>query len=151
MIFRQAKNSDAKILSELLVRVARPLKASDFAEDGWEFMLTLVTPEKMLAKIKDENYFIICAEKDRKIVGFITVLFFEKIDQLFVCDSVRYQSVASQLWQQAKIICEQSGRGESYYVKSSSYAIGFYQKLGFSVKGEKQIVNGCSFQLMVYP
>jgi len=72
----------------------------------------------------------------------------EKIDHTFVLPDYRNKGVCKNLWSVAKKSCIENGNKGYFWVRSSSYAMEVYESFGFRPKGEKETLNGISFQFM---
>lgn len=81
------------------------------------------------------------------MLSIITIHECEKLDQLFVDPAYRNMKVSKQLWDVAKDLC--LGKGNSFWVKSSTMAIPVYESFGFRLKGERQQKNGITYYPMV--
>lgn len=80
------------------------------------------------------------------LVGVITILDQEKIDQLFVRKDFRGLGVATRLWQSAKKMCTKNPG--LFWVRSSSVAIPVYKKFGFCVVSPEETFKGITFTRM---
>ncbi|TAJ92687.1 MAG: GNAT family N-acetyltransferase [Gammaproteobacteria bacterium] len=98
-------------------------------------------------RILSDDYLTLCYEEEGAIVGIITILRHEKIDQLFVHPLYRRIGIAKGLWDEARRICEAGGGLGSYWVKSSSLAVPLYESFGFTHAGGRRKKNG----IVYYP
>ncbi|TQV75088.1 GNAT family N-acetyltransferase [Aliikangiella marina] len=146
MVFREAKISDSQQIAELIYRVALPFKLVDFTEVGWQFSCEYNTVEKIRQRFSQPNYITWVCEVDGTIIGLISVLEKMQISQLFVDATFRKRGVAKRLWREVlNQLTLDDNNPVQFSVKSSSFAVKFYEKIGFQVIGERQCSNGIWF------
>jgi len=138
----------AKQLSDVTMAAARELQGTDFNDEGWERFNNINTPDEFRKRLTDTAFSIFCCMESDRVQGFISIKDNEKIDQLFVLPEVQNRGIATQLWQAAKDRATQQGATGNFWVRSSSIAVKVYQRFGFVAEGERETVNGISFQLM---
>lgn len=143
-----AKVEYSKELSEVVLAATEELREIDFSEEGWNRFITSNTPSEFERKLSNTGLSIFCCMESNRILGFISLKDYEKIDQLFVIPEARNRGIARLLWQCAKDNAIENGASGMFWVRSSSVAIPVYQKFGFICEGERQSFNGINFQLM---
>lgn len=149
MIYRQAKVTDSQQMADLIYRVALLFKAIDFTDIGWQFSCEFNTVENIEARFEQSNYVSHVCEVDNQLVGLISIADNQVITQLFVDEDFREKGVASRLWQESLNAIGEQLNLSQFRVKSSSFAIKFYEKLGFEIAGERQCSNGIWYIPMV--
>jgi GNAT superfamily N-acetyltransferase len=143
-----AKFENSKQLSELVLSATEELRGIDFNEEGWNRFVSSNTHVEFEKKLRSSEFSIYCCVESNRILGFISLKDFEKIDQLFVIGEARNRGIASLLWKSAKKHAVENGASGKFWVRSSSIAIPVYEKFGFISEGERQVFSGISFQLM---
>ena len=122
MNIRFASKDDSNSLSSLIINASRFVRESDFTSEGWEMLENTKTPEKFQERFNSDNYFCVVYEIDQKIVGYLAMVDYEKIDHMFVLPSHRKRGICKSLWNTAKENCVEFGKGKYYWVRSSTYA-----------------------------
>jgi GNAT superfamily N-acetyltransferase len=148
MNIREATLADVPSLSELAIAAVEPYKQIDFDEVGWERFVAANSLTTTKWRLQNDVYFCLCALRDNKVVGFITIKDFEKIDQLFVEPKNQRLGIARSLWQYAKEKCLTYSSPRTFWVRSSSYAIPVYESFGFAKIDTLQNESGTTYQLM---
>ncbi|MEM7359953.1 MAG: GNAT family N-acetyltransferase [Pseudomonadota bacterium] len=151
MIIQTLEPDDTEQTVSLVTESAATVR-EDFDEGGWEIFLQPNTEEKTRARIVGNDYLMIGAKQDEKLLGMIAIYQLEKIDQLFVSPAASGKGIATRLWNHARQVVdaiepERSNHGY-YWVRSSFRAVPVYQRFGFQSLGEPQVNNGIRFQLM---
>jgi len=67
---------------------------------------------------------------------------------MFVLPEHRHKGMAKKLWRKAQRVCAENGNASYYWVRSSSYALPVYKSFGFRASGDREEVNGISFEFM---
>lgn len=132
-----------------LIHLSAAQAADDFNGDSWKNFISFISYETMNNRINDEAYIILCCEENGALYGVISILDYEKIDQLFVSPKYVGRGVARRLWDHARSVCESKQECKTFWVRSSSLAVPVYQKFGFIVSGGIQTNNGISYQHMI--
>ena len=84
---------------------------------------------------------------DNAIIGMLEITNYSHISLFFVDDKYFKSGIATQLFEESKNILQ----SDKYTVKSSSYALEFYKKLGFvQLYNDIQVENGVHFYYMLY-
>ena len=148
MNIREVKLEDAPRLSEIARISVEPFKYVDFDKGGWERFFEATSISSTEDRIENHSYFCACGLQRDRIVGFITIKDFGKIDQLFVEPDAQKSGVARELWNYTKKKCLGSSAKGNIWVRSSSYAIPVYESFGFEKEGLLQKENGIVYQLM---
>lgn len=150
MEIRRARIEDASAIADLISRAVSPHKDQDFDEAGWQRFCRSNSDEGIRSKLAEEGRYSLAAELDGKLVGLISLIGDNKIDQLFVCPTYRRKGVANLLWQNLRAGVEGTSKSRSYWVRSSTVGVPFYENLGFRVIGNRQSIAGISFYLLAY-
>ena len=83
-------------------------------------------------------------EKERGIIGYISLKGDSHLYHLFVSAEYQGQGIASKLW---RYVLSQN-TSQTYSLRSSLFAIPVYQKFGFKISGDVQSKDGIQFQAM---
>ena len=150
MNIRTAQTSDALQLSSLILQAVYDIKDSDFDDEGWDRFSKAIEPEEIERRISSTDYQIFVAIIGSEIVGTISILQNEKIDQLFIANNYRRRGIASALWHHAKANADNNGGTGSFWVRSSTLGVPLYESFGFKKTGSRQKLKGISFQLLEY-
>lgn len=148
MKIRTAALHDARLLSVLIERAVLPHKQDDFDDEGWRRFRESNSEGGLSARLSEGNRVTLVAEEHDQIIGIISIVGGEKIDLLFVCPLHRRKGIASGLWRAARKLDLTRRTAAIYWVRSSSAGVPFYQRLGFTHDGGRQVVSGISFFLM---
>ena len=149
MKIRRAIQQDAAQLRQLAIASAEVARA-DFSEQGWATFLAPNSLDKTVARILHDDYLVLVAEQDTRLLGMLVFLKMQKLDQFFVHPDYLGQGIGKQLWQQAYADITRLNHDQepALWVRSSSYAIPVYQAFGFQLEGGPEKRNGITFQLM---
>ena len=149
MNIRRATEQDAAELRQLVIASAEVAKA-DFNQHGWAVFLAPNTLEKTLARILHDDYLVLLAEQNSRLVGMLVFFEMQKLDQFFVHPDYLGKGIGKQLWLRALADIKRFNQGQdtALWVRSSTYAIPVYQSFGFQSEGSPENSNGITFQLM---
>lgn len=150
MEIRRTRIEDAKEMADLVKRAVSPHKDQDFTEEGWQRFCLSNSGDGVRSKLAEEGRYSLVVELDGKLVGLISLLGDDKIDQLFVCPAHRRKGIANLLWHSLRPRVDDTSNSRPYWVRSSTVGVPFYESLGFRVVGNKQTIAGISFYLMAY-
>lgn len=145
---RLANIVDSNELSDVIIKASESVKDADFTDQGWNTLLRTNTPKAFVKRLENPNYFAFVYETENRIVGYLAMLDYEKIDHMFVLPSFRRQGISEMLWITAKQHCLRHHHSPLFWVRSSSFAKPVYESFGFQAKGAKETINGISFQYM---
>lgn len=148
MDIRFASRDDSKTLSALVLEASNSVRDADFSDEGWELLKSTNTLEAFNERFNQENYLCWLCEIEGEVSGYLAMIDYDKIDHMFVLPKYRKKGVCKKLWSLARKHCENSGRGDYFWVRSSSYAEPVYKSFGFRPTGERKTSNGISFQFM---
>jgi len=149
MNIRKATLADSEQIADLIYRVALPFKSVDFTDIGWQFSCEYNSVDKVRERFLETDYLTLVCMVDEELVGLISIVNSQVISQLFVDAEYRYLGIAKQLWHKVLLTLRKENRQAGFKVKSSSFAVKFYEKLGFKVVAERQCSNGIWFIPMV--
>lgn len=150
MEIRLASSDDSENLSVLVLKASKSVRNTDFTDQGWNLLKSTNTPAAFKKRFEANNYLCWVCEIDDKIAGYLAMIDCEKIDHMFVLAEHRKKGICKRLWSIAKKYCIESGDGDYFWVRSSSYAEPVYKSFGFRPRGERKSSNGISFQFMEY-
>ena len=89
------------------------------------------------------------AETEDMVVGFIVVRDSQYISRLFVSKEYHHQHIGTRLVQKIIDNAKMIGKIAELKVRSSTYAVPFYEKQGFKATDKKQQINGIIYTPMV--
>ena len=150
MEIRKSHTNDAPQLSKLILETVIENKEDDFDDEGWNRFAKAIEVDEIARRINSADYQIYVTEIDNEIVGIISILHNQKIDQLFVSKQHRRCGIASALWSHAKSAAEKNGGDGSFWVRSSTIGVPLYLSFGFEIVGSRQTLQGISFQVLKY-
>lgn len=143
MEIREAIESDAVRISELIHLVSLQCNFSE-TEPCPQWFIESTKPDVLQSLIASDDYLWLIAVERGEVTGVLTLFEGNLVKYLFVHPKFQRKGVARALWQQAipELRSEIS-------VRSSLYAVPFYEKRGFKKVGEVKFFNGVSFQTMI--
>ncbi|MGC0822265.1 GNAT family N-acetyltransferase [Pantoea agglomerans] len=143
MEIRAALESDAAGISELIQLVSMQCNFSE-TEPCPQWFIESTKPEVLQPLIVSDDYLWLIAVERGEVTGVLTLFEGNLVKYLFVHPKFQRKGVARALWQRAipELRSEIS-------VRSSLFAIPFYEKREFKKVGEVKFFNGVSFQTMI--
>jgi len=147
-VIRIATIEDSAVLSKLVLRAAESVRGSDFTEKGWQLLEQTNTVDAFRQRFNSSDYFALIYQHKGTPVGYLAMIDLEKVDHMFVLPEFRRIGVSAKLWQRARQVCEESGKGDYYWVRSSTVAEQVYRSFGFRDSGERLDSNGISSRFM---
>lgn len=144
---RELRPEEAVGAASLIAKVFGKFVASDFSENGVRHFHEFITPEGMRKRLA-ENSIILVACHDERIVGVVEIRDCAHIALLFTSEDWHGRGIARKLLDAAIERCLEKMEVPKVTVNSSSYAIPVYKKLGFTISGREQTVNGIRFTPM---
>ena len=143
MEIREAIESDAVRISELIHLVSLQCNFSE-TEPCPQWFIESTKPDVLQPLIVSDDYLWLIAVERGEVTGILTLFEGNLVKYLFVHPKFQRKGVARALWQQAipELRSEIS-------VRSSLFAVPFYEKRGFKKVGEVKFFNGVSFQTMI--
>ncbi len=143
MEIRAALESDAAGISELIQLVSVQCNFSE-TEPCPQWFIESTKPDVLQPLIVSDDYLWLIAVERGEVTGVLTLFEGNLVKYLFVHPKFQRKGVARVLWQRAipELRSEIS-------VRSSLFAIPFYEKRGFKKVGEVKFFNGVSFQTMI--
>jgi len=138
--YRQIKPEDEVEVCNLVARSFNEFIAPSFTEEGVEEFFKYAN-SRALKKRGESGYLAMVAESEGKLAGIIELRGDNHISMLFVDKAFHRKGVAKELVRQAlEEVSSNSGRPKDITVNSSSYAVAFYESLGFiQYENEKSI------------
>lgn len=130
--------------NQLIIHTFMNTLAYSYTQEGINEFLSSFTDEKILSLMKDQHLILIGAFED-KLVGVIGIRDLCHIQSLFIDKSYQHMNIGTKLLEQAKKLMY-----GDISVNADCSVVSFYQKNGFDISGEKQIVHGIAFIPMVY-
>ncbi len=113
-----------------------------YSKEGIQNFLDFITDKELLDSFLKGEYEMMIALDEEKIIGAASVRNRNHLSLLFVDEAYHYQGVGRRLMQN---MCEylKNEKGELYMtLKSSPYAVAFYEKLGFWATGPEEHYAG---------
>ncbi len=143
MEIRAALESDAAGISELIQLVSMQCNFSE-TEPCPQWFIESTKPDVLQPLIVSDDYLWLIAVEKGEVTGVLTLFEGNLVKYLFVHPKFQRKGVAKVLWQRAipELRSEIS-------VRSSLFAIPFYEKREFKKVGEVKFFNGVSFQTMI--
>ncbi|MBE5682179.1 GNAT family N-acetyltransferase [Pantoea agglomerans] len=143
MEIRAALESDAAGISELIQLVSMQCNFSE-TEPCPQWFIESTKPDVLQPLIVSDDYLWLIAVERGEVTGVLTLFEGNLVKYLFVHPEFQRKGVARALWQRAipELRSEIS-------VRSSLFAIPFYEKREFKKVGEVKFFNGVSFQTMI--
>ncbi|MGC0882458.1 GNAT family N-acetyltransferase [Pantoea agglomerans] len=143
MEIRAALESDAAGISELIQLVSMQCNFSE-TEPCPQWFIDSIKPDALQPLIVSDDYIWLIAVERGEVTGVLTLFEGNLVKYLFVHPKFQRKGVARALWQRAipELRSEIS-------VRSSLFAIPFYEKREFKKVGEVKFFNGVSFQTMI--
>ncbi|WHQ73312.1 GNAT family N-acetyltransferase [Pantoea sp. Lij88] len=143
MEIREANASDAAGISELIYRVSMQCNFSEF-EPCPQWFIESIKPDALKPFIVADDYLWLIAVERGEITGVLTVFEGNLVKYLFVQPKFQRKGVARALWQRVTPALR-----SEISVRSSLFAVPFYEKKGFKKVGEVKFFNGVSSQTMI--
>ncbi|MGC0807664.1 GNAT family N-acetyltransferase [Pantoea agglomerans] len=143
MEIRAALESDAAGISELIQLVSMQCNFSE-TEPCPQWFIDSIKPDALQPLIVSDDYIWLITVERGQVTGVLTLFEGNLVKYLFVHPKFQRKGVAWALWQRAipELRSEIS-------VRSSLFAVPFYEKRGFKKVGEVKFFNGVSFQTMI--
>lgn len=127
MIIRRFKKEDTNKVWNLISKAFK-LIATDFTKTGKKAFLDRQSPRTNLDRAKDRDLFV--AIINNKIVGMVEGNKKDKVTRLFVDKNYQGRKIATKLMKKVEDMYRKKG-ATKMRVWSSSYAVKFYEKIGF--------------------
>ena len=143
MEIRAAIESDATGISELIHSVSIQCNFSE-AEPCPHWFIESIKPDVLKPLIVADDYLWLIAVERGEVTGVLTLFEGNLVKYFFVHPKFHHKGVARALWQQVVPLLH-----SEISVRSSLFAVSFYEKLGFKKVGEVKFFNGVSFQTMM--
>lgn len=150
MKIRIATIDDARAISTLVMHTAKEQLRNEFTDDGWELFQRLLSEKTQtdLLRNKAFNYRVAVISND--IVGVLASKNASHLFHFFIHPNWQHRGVGSKLWERYLQDISTIKSINSVTVNASDFAVGFYLKIGFSIKQPKQVKNGMCFTAMEY-
>ena len=140
--FRPLNPGDEVEVCNLVARSFNQFIAPGFSEDGIEEFFRYANPRE-LVKRSLGNHFMVVAEADGGLAGIIEIRERRHISMLFVDKEFHRKGIARELVRTALgRIRSSGGAPEKLTVNSSTFAVPFYESLGFVQTSEPKIIHG---------
>ena len=149
LTYRKIEKEELQKALDLVHIVFDEFEAPYYSKEGVESFYKFTSMDNMLEQyINGSLYFYGCFVNDI-IVGMIAIRNFIHISLLFVDKHYHKQGIARSLFNNILKICiEKNPPLQSITVNSSTYAVGFYHKLGFVDISSEQVLDGIIFTPM---
>jgi ribosomal protein S18 acetylase RimI-like enzyme len=132
---------DASAISAFLIPLAARFIAQEFDADARSRFLETFSPAAIEGYIRDGFRYHL-AEHAGALVGVVATREDSHLYHLFVAESAHRSGLGTRLWQVARDASLASGYRGDFTVKSSQFAVGFYEQLGFKRAGPEQNQDG---------
>lgn len=140
--FRPLNPGDEVEVCNLVARSFNEFIAPGFSEDGIEEFFRYANP-RALAKRSRRDHSTIVAEADGGVAGIIEIAERKHISMLFVDKEFHRRGIGKELVRTAlERIRSSGGTPEKLTVNSSTFAVPFYESLGFVQTSEPKIIHG---------
>lgn len=144
MIIREASQSDAELISELIRGVAGYFTTDPDGQGAEKFMQT-ITPDSIRTCITDPGFHYLVACEDDRLAGVAAIKDNRHLYHLFVAPDFQGQGLARQLWQSLRTAAIASGNNREFTVNSTPYAVPVYEHFGFQATGPIVEKDGIAF------
>jgi len=104
--------------------------APSFSLKGRKEFLFSVTPEKFIERLKSKKSEYYVAVRNNQLIGIIRTKKNYGISLLFIDKKFQKKGIAKRLFKKVESVFKKKGN-KSIRIKSSLYAIRFYEKMGF--------------------
>jgi len=149
LVLRQTLESDAKVLSDLVCNSFVTLASADWSSAATEKLVADSSPEAMLTALKG-SHFSIVALSNNQIVGMVLFSKPNVMKMLFVSPDMTRMGFGRLLWESARESIEKSEPVVSTIeLNSTTFAIPFYQSIGFVPVSKKFEIEGAVMTRMV--
>lgn len=149
LVLRQTLESDAEELSDLICNSFITLASSDWSSTAAEKLVADSSPEAVLTALKS-SHFSEVALYDNQIVGMVLFSKPNVMKMLFVSPNMTRRGVGRHLWESAR---ESIGKSEhaisTVELNSTTFAVPFYQSIGFISVSTKFEIDGAVMTRMV--
>ena len=148
-VLRQTLESDVKDLSELVCNSFVTLASADWSSAATEKLVADSSPEAMLTALKG-SHFSKVALSNNQIVGMVLFSKPNVMKMLFVSPDMTRRGFGRLLWESARESVEKSEPAVSTIeLNSTTFAIPFYQSVGFVPVSTKFEIEGAIMTRMV--
>ncbi len=149
MRIRKLFEKDLPVALDLVWSVFLCYEAPEYTQEGADVFRDFIAPDS-IKRMTDGGILRFWGAFDgRRIVGVIALRGISHISLLFIDSAYQQQGIARALFEEAKR--EIAGEDcREITVNSSPYAVGFYERLGFTPLGPEQEKQGIRFTPMTY-
>jgi ribosomal protein S18 acetylase RimI-like enzyme len=148
-VLRQALDSDVKDLSDLVCNSFVTFASADWSSAATEKLVADSSPEAMLTALKG-SHFSKVALSNNQIVGMVLFSKPNVMKMLFVSPDMTRRGFGRLLWESARESVEKSEPAVSTIeLNSTTFAIPFYQSVGFVPVSTKFEIEGVIMTRMV--
>ncbi|MDE2026045.1 MAG: GNAT family N-acetyltransferase [Patescibacteria group bacterium] len=144
----QATQEDINEIFHLVIRVFNKFVAPNYIPEGNEEFYKYLDKTD-ISKRLTQNHFILLCKHDEKIVGLIEIRNFNHISLLFVLETYQGKGIAKELLKKAIEICKSHNpKLKEISTNASPNSVEIYQKLGFTIMKDEQVISGIRFTPM---
>lgn len=147
-IIREGTPDDAERISALIASLARYFLADPDDPGAAEAFFQTIAPVAIADCIAGRRFRYHLAEVGGELAGAVGVRDAGHLYHLFVAERFHGRRLGSRLWAVARRAAEADGNTGRFTVNSSMYAVGLYERLGFTPAGPAQVQNGIAFMPM---
>ncbi len=143
MRLRPTELSDLDAVTELIHRCSKQFILPNFSEEGVREYMSSHSREKMKERLEQFSYQVL-EDDSGKIIGVVGMQRPSHLYHLHVAPEFHSKGIGRKLWEAAKNITLKTEQPTKFTVNSSTYAVTFYEKLGFVSAGAKT-KNGVTY------
>jgi GNAT superfamily N-acetyltransferase len=143
MDIRYAVGTDAEDIARLISLTSKKYNFSE-NEPCPTWFVASIDQEKIKELIQTPHYVWHIAVQENKVIGVLAVSENKLIKYFFVHPDYHRKGIAISIWQRALPFL-----ASEVTVRSSAFAIPFYERLGFKKVGGIDYFNGVSYQSMI--
>jgi GNAT superfamily N-acetyltransferase len=144
LVIRNARPAEAAQISALILGVAHHFSSNSSGSVA-DWFLDSVTPLAVEKNILDARFNYLVAYSGPTLAGVIAVRDLQHVHHLFVAPEFHRRGIAARLWERAKADAVNAGNKHGFYVRSSEYAVPFYERFGFRTAGPRAEKDGIVF------
>jgi ribosomal protein S18 acetylase RimI-like enzyme len=149
IVYRAMQEGEEKLVARLIESVFHKFIAHTYTAEGVEEFEKAIDPKNLFDRSRKGHRFLV-AVKDGEVVGVIALRDKSHITFLFVAEKYHRKGIAKELFRRSLQICRRNYPDiEECTVNSSTYALPFYEKLGFRKAGPEHYRKGMRITPMV--
>ncbi|MCR4589990.1 MAG: GNAT family N-acetyltransferase [Lachnospiraceae bacterium] len=135
---------------ETVWKIFLKYNAPDYSLEGVNQFRKFLTDENLYKMYLNREYRVFGYYLDEKPEGVVSVRNKNHISLLFVNGKYHHRGIGTALLDHIRIYCSEYEGQTEMTVNSSPYAVEFYRKYGFEIKGPSQMSDGITYTPMKY-